>query len=1406
VAKDPDKAMGHYRKAADRGNAIAMHNLAMLEATRGDLKAAAAWFLKAASYGVSGSQFRLAVLYFQGTGVERDPREAYIWFALAAKRGDHDARDRRNDLARSLSPEQLKAAEAAVGKFVVEAQPDEAFGPREPVGGWDLASRDTTAPADAGHKAPPATDPALVKQAAAEVPASEDLPDGIGGPKLRSAALQGDPTAAYEVGRRFASGKGVALNCPSAARWFQRAEKAGVIPASLQLGVLHESGQGVTKDTEKARWYFLKAARRGNAEAMHHLGGLYADRIDFKNAEKWFLKAAEHGVRDSQYRLGSLYFDGPASGGLTTSRVGLEPDLALAYKWFSIAAQQGDDAAKHRLDELAAKMSASSIEDAQKKARSFVVEPQPQEAFRVPTPSGGWDEASRHDADASAPEMPLGCGLPVVATAPDASAARAQPSTSDSAGVTTDPARPTPAVTTPPAKEDVPDAIAGPKLQSAALKGDRNAAYEVGLRFLKPEHQDYLQAAKWFERAEQAGLVPASFQLGVLFEKGLGVARDTDKAIGYYRKAAEGGNAAAMHNLASLEADRSDLKTAAPWFLKAARRGVVDSQFSLAVLYFRGTGVERDFREAYKWFALAADRGDRDAKDRRDDLARWLPPEELKAADAEVRSFVPEPQPDEVVSVPAPAGGWDLASADTSAAQRAPTTSDSAGVKTDPARPTPAVTTQAAKEDLPDAIAGPKLRVAALAGDRNAAYEVGLRFLKPEHQDYLQAAKWFERAEQAGLVPASFQLGVMFERGLGVARDTDKAIGYYRKAAERGNAAAMHNLASLEAARGDLKTAAPWFLKAAKCGFVDSQFNLAVLHFRGRGVERDPREAYKWFALAAKQGDRDAKDRRDNLARSLSPEQLKAANAEVRSFVPSSQPDEVVRVPSPVGGWDSTLPDPTVAPADAGHKATDPASVKPTADQVPVSEDLPDAIGGPKLRSAALAGDPAAAYEVGLCFAQGKGVPRNDAQAVRWLTKAELAGLAPATFQLGLLYENGQDPGRDLEKARQYYLKAAERGSAAAMHRLGRLDADKGDATSAAEWFLKAARLGVVESQFNLGVLYYEGVGVPRDFALSYRWFALAATQGDRDATQRMNDVRMLLNAQSLKAEDDAVRSFVVEPQPAEALPVPVPAGGQDGPSADAPARNTAGATDKPASAPATMPVPANDDLPDAITSPRLRTAALAGDPTAAYEVGLRFLNGSAGLERDYLRAAKWFERAEQAGLTPAAFQLGVLYQTGQGVTKDPEKERQYFRKAAEHGNAAAMHNLAVIEADRGDNASAAQWFIKAANHGVTDSQFNLAELYFRGFSVERSFVESYKWFALAAARGDHDAQDRRNDVATRLNDAERKAAEEAVKRFVVEPQPTEAFSVPTPARGWDDVPIAIKPQRGHHRHGPHHR
>ncbi len=102
-----------------------------------------------------------------------------------------------------------------------------------------------------------------------------------------------------------------------------------------------------------------------------------------------------------------------------------------------------------------------------------------------------------------------------------------------------------------------------------------------------------------------------------------------------------------MHNLAVLSANQSDKSpdyaTAAHWFEEAAKHGLADSQFNLAVLYENGLGVTRDMKQAFMWLSLAARDGDNEAVRRRDILRGKLTAEETAVAEQMVRDWKPAP-------------------------------------------------------------------------------------------------------------------------------------------------------------------------------------------------------------------------------------------------------------------------------------------------------------------------------------------------------------------------------------------------------------------------------------------------------------------------------------------------------------------------------------------------------------------------------------------------------------------------------------------------------------------------------------------------------------------------------------------------------------------------------------------
>ena len=184
------------------------------------------------------------------------------------------------------------------------------------------------------------------------------------------------------------------------------------------------------------------------------------------------------------------------------------------------------------------------------------------------------------------------------------------------------------------------------------------------------------------------------------------------------------------------------------------------------------------------------------------------------------------------------------------------------------------------------------------------------------------------------------------------------------------------------------------------------------------------------------------------------------------------------------------------------------------------------------------------------------------------------------------------------------------------------------------------------------------------------------------------------------------------------------------------------------------------------------------------------------------IAAARLFEKAAAQGLAPAQYRVGGHYEKGLGVTRDVGLAKTWYQRAAEKGNARAMHNLAVLVAEAGANGrpdygEAATWFRRAAEHGVRDSQFNLGVQQARGLGVQQNLAESYLWFSLAAAQGDEDAAKKRDEVGGRLAPADLAAAKARVEGWRAQTPTQAANEVALPAAGWGEAAPAKRPTSG---------
>jgi hypothetical protein len=232
------------------------------------------------------------------------------------------------------------------------------------------------------------------------------------------------------------------------------------------------------------------------------------------------------------------------------------------------------------------------------------------------------------------------------------------------------------------------------------------------------------------------------------------------------------------------------------------------------------------------------------------------------------------------------------------------------------------------------------------------------------------------------------------------------------------------------------------------------------------------------------------------------------------------------------------------------------------------------------------------------------------------------------------------------------------------------------DRKMAAELFAKAAEQGYARAQSNLGIMYFNGIGVKEDNAKAAELFTKAAEQGHADA--QCNLGIMYDTGKGVK-----------------------------------------------------------EDLAKAVEL--YAKAAEQGYARAQSNLGIMYFHGI-GVKEDKAKAAELFAKAAEQGHADAQCNLGIVYFNGEGVKKDKAKAVELYAKAAEQGHARAQCNLGIVyfngEGVTGDKAKAAELYAKAAEQGIADAQNNLGIMYFNGIGVKEDKAKAAELFAKAEAQG----------------------------------------------------------------------
>lgn len=156
-------------------------------------------------------------------------------------------------------------------------------------------------------------------------------------------------------------------------------------------------------------------------------------------------------------------------------------------------------------------------------------------------------------------------------------------------------------------------------------------------------------------------------------------------------------------------------------------------------------------------------------------------------------------------------------------------------------------------------------------------------------------------------------------------------------------------------------------------------------------------------------------------------------------------------------------------------------------------------------------GNVVAQFNLGVMCQDGRGVPPDDKEAVRWLHLAAEQGYANAQFNLGVMYDQAKGVDQDCKEAMRWYRLAADQGNAEAQFRLGFLyEQGKGveqDFKEAMRWYRFAADQGHAHAQLNLGFLYgageaAKGNSLMGNLTQAHFWFSLVAASGSANGTK----------------------------------------------------------------------------------------------------------------------------------------------------------------------------------------------------------------------------------------------------------------------------------------------------------------
>jgi TPR repeat protein len=470
---------------------------------------------------------------------------------------------------------------------------------------------------------------------------------------------------------------------------------------------------------------------------------------------------------------------------------------------------------------------------------------------------------------------------------------------------------------------------------------------------------------------------------------------------------------------------------------------------------------------------------------------------------------------------------------------------------------------------------------------------------------------------------------------------------------------------------------------------VEAQFRLGDFYALGHGTSKSISDAYKWYTISAIQGYKKALLRIHNLYQNDARVHCRGQiNSEEEEWVSKKfKADNKVRELN-----EYRMEQKKSILNGAIDYYTDQFKYYQSCNQV----------------------DPIVQLNLGFLYQHGYGVKKCIKWAIEYYTLSAEQGNVNAQYNLGDIYEKHTGMKFNYREAFKWYTKSAQGGNRIAQRSLaffylkGLVTAINYDV--ALSWYTKAAEAGDSIAQVTLGKLYRKGDCIKQDLSMAVKWYMLAARQGNIAAQNCLSQLyqRDMLGDIDLDGDITEYTTYC--------------------------------SMNSRLSTKLSLNISKLGDLPNFKHLNELGRRTLIGDGPAMYEIGLRYLNGDKGFNKDQDTGIQWIKNSANAKHKDAQLMIANLYKHGSSVNQDYYKASIWYKTLATQKNSAAKCNVGVMYNEglgvRNDPLEASKWFTWAADQKNSDAQFNLGMLKLQGRGLHQDEEEAVGWLYKSARQG----------------------------------------------------------------------